>query len=132
MGRVAPRRRNGVETRDSRGHGSRSIGARGTSLVGSSPVPKITEADVAEGIRSSVVPFSAKDLAHATGKSVEAAKAWKSGERTLNSAQLINLARQIPAVRKWLLYELGEAAELGSPEYIDRVVRESLQRHFKT
>jgi hypothetical protein len=99
---------------DTRGQAPASTRTQGTSLVGSNPVPLIAENRVAEGVCSAVVQFSAKDLARITGKSVEAAKSWKSGDRTPNSAQLINLARQIPAVKKWLLREI----EFESDEFL--------------
>jgi hypothetical protein len=107
------------------------MNARGTSFVGSNPVPLITENRVAEGVCGAVVQFSAKDLARITGKSVEAAKSWKSGDRTLNSVQLINLARQIPAVKKWLLHEI-EGAEYGSTEYLTQLVTAEVRKHLKT
>ena len=121
------RRRNVDARRNSQALASRSTRQPGTSLVGSSSVPIITETDIAEGVRDAVIQFSAKDLARLTRKSVEAAKAWKSGDRTLNSAQLINLARQIPSVKKWLLREIN-GAEFESDEFLTKLAAEVQRR----
>lgn len=98
--------------------------ARGTRVEPqTSPVPLITEADVAERLSATVTPFSAKQLAKATRKSLEAAKAWKDSKRCPNTANTINLARNYECVWEWLAAECGRGARDAQANSSDAIVR---------
>jgi len=78
--------------------------------------------EAAERFSAAVVEFSAADLARAARRTKAAAKGWKDASRAPGLSSTINMARSIPAIRSWLLHEMGEAAEFESPEFLARVV----------
>lgn len=121
MTATAPRR---LANRRSHGIGRASNGATGTSLVhGGAHVPIVTEYEATERFSATVTPFSAKQLAKITQRSLEAAKAWKKGRSCPNVATLITMARAIPAVRAWLCNEIGEASDFDSARVAHEVVK---------
>ena len=71
----------------------------------------MTEPEGAEDLAPVLDDFEEGQLAQATNRSKETARLWKMGVRFPNGASLINLARNVPAVRAWLLQQIGSEAE---------------------
>lgn len=71
----------------------------------------LCEQTAARRFASAVIHISSGDLAKACGRSKETAKIWKRGAQCPNGASLINLARKLPTVRKWLYEECEKAGE---------------------
>jgi hypothetical protein len=67
---------------------------------------RVTEEEVAKNFAEVVTRFSKDDLAAVSGRTPEAAKHWKAASRAPNSSSLINMARQLPIVRDWLISEI--------------------------
>lgn len=112
--------------------GGNSTRARGNNLSGPSKLlPFIDEREAAERFSAVAQDFSTGQLAQLGRATKGSAKNWKAGRVFPNGATLINLARNHPAIKKWLLHQIGEAAEYESPEYIDRLVRAEVQRAIR-
>lgn len=97
--------------------------------VASSKVQPVSDREAAEKFSATIIAFSAGDLAKAAHRTKAAAKGWKDASRAPSAASLINLAREIPAVKKWLLSEidLGRTSEFdGDPRNIDAIVRATI------
>lgn len=62
----------------------------------------MTEADAKEAFSALVTCLTAKDLARASGRSVEAAKSWKDGTNFPSGVSLLNLARSIDIIDEWV------------------------------
>lgn len=76
---------------------------RGTKLAPKQILsPKISDRDAAESFSAVVLPFTAKQLSAASGRTVEAAKEWIAGTRMPSGASLINMARSLPCVLAWI------------------------------
>lgn len=78
--------------------------------------------DAAERFSATVIDFSAADLARAARRTKSAAKGWKDASRAPSLASAINMARQIPGVRAWLMQEIGETAEFDDPRVIAKIM----------
>lgn len=76
---------------------------------------KISEAEAAQRFASVVLPFSTKQLQRASDKTTDAVRSWKCERRCPHLASVINLARELPAVKAWLYSEI----ESGGPEFDD-------------
>jgi hypothetical protein len=77
--------------------------ARGTNVVPKQILPpKITDRDAATSFSAVIIGFKAKQLAAASGRTVEAAKEWIAGTRMPSGASLINMARSLPCVLAWI------------------------------
>ena len=70
-----------------------------------------TNSALAEKVSAIVIPFTAKQLGKAAGRTEEAGKAWRQGRACPDLASSINMARDIPAI-KWLIYR---EIERGTP-----------------
>ncbi len=91
-----------------------------------SSVHRISEQECAERVSAAIIEFPAKDLQRITDKTIDATKSWKAGRRCPHLASVINLARQLPAVKKWLISEIerGEASDFeNDPRTMDAVYR---------
>lgn len=87
-----------------------STRVRGTAFVPQQILPpKITDREAAERFSAVILPYTAKQLANAAGRTVEAAKEWIAGSRMPSGASLINMARALPCVLKWI----NEEAQAG-------------------
>lgn len=64
------------------------------------------EHEAREALHQAMLGVPNSDLRRITGCSDEAARKWKAGRRCPNAASLVNLARQVPKVREWLLSEI--------------------------
>jgi hypothetical protein len=71
--------------------------------------PRISDREAAERFSAVILGFTAKQLAHASGRTVEAAKEWIAGSRMPSGASLINMARSLPCVLRWI----NEEAQAG-------------------
>jgi hypothetical protein len=91
----------------------------------------IDEREAAERFSAVAQDFSTGQLATISRSTKGSAKNWKAGRVFPNGATLINLARNNPTIRSWLIQEIGEEGEFDSPRYIDRVVREEVQKALK-
>lgn len=82
-------------------------------------VHRITEREAAKRFSAAVTDFSAKDLANVADKTLDAAKSWKAKRRCPHAASLINLARELPEVRRWLYSEIerAEAMRVTDPDF---------------
>ena len=79
----------------------------GTTVVPATTVVPITDDEFKEAIAAKVLHISTGRLAKATQRTKDAAKLWKSGERVPNAPTLINLARNLPAIREWVVEQCG-------------------------
>lgn len=85
--------------------------------------PPITNVVAAEGFQAVVLEFSAADLARAAHRTKNAAKGWKDGSRAPDIASAINMARALPCVQEWLIYEIGAGARDAQAMSIDAIIR---------
>jgi len=93
--------------------------------------PFVTEPEEAGKLAPVLEGFEEGQLAQATNRSKETARLWKMGQRFPNGASLINLARNVPAVRAWLLCEIGgDGAEMDEARMLARLAS-MLQRELK-
>jgi len=112
-------------------HADRSIARADASVATRTNVAASwDDRDAAEKFSAVVVEFSAADLARAARRTKAAAKGWKDGSRAPSLASARNMAVSIPAVRKWLMYEMGEVAEFDDSRVIAKVMA-MLQRGDK-
>lgn len=88
--------------------------------------PKITNEEATQQITGIVLGFSAGTLAKAAGRSKDSAKHWKAGHACPNVASIINLARQIPSVHKWLTEQIsiGAVDITDDPRTLDALARQ--------
>jgi hypothetical protein len=97
---------------------SGSIRARDANVAARTIVaPKnlpVSDRDVAERFSLISVEFSAPELAHAARRTKAAAKGWKDASRAPGLASVINMARQLPTIRAWLMAEI-DAGGNGDP-----------------
>jgi hypothetical protein len=115
---------------DTRGQAPASIGGGAANVAGQTNVAaSLDDREAAERFSATVLPFSAADLARAARRTKAAAKGWKDASRAPSLASTLNMARNIPAVRKWLLHELGEVAEFDDPRVLAAAV--ILAQHLK-
>lgn len=84
----------------------------------------LDDREAAERFSAAVIPFSAAELARAARRTKAAAKGWKDASRAPSLASTLNLAKQLPAVKAWLLHELGETAEFDTERKLDMLIRE--------
>lgn len=82
-------------------------------LTGTTVLPA-TNRDLSEKVSAIVIAFPVKHVADCANRTPEAAKKWRAGDACPDSPSLINMAREIPAI-KWLIYQEIEA---GNPEDI--------------
>jgi hypothetical protein len=92
----------------------------------------IDEREAAARFSAVAVDFSTGELATLSRSTKGSAKNWKSARVFPNGATLINLARNNPAIRKWLLHEIGDGVEYQSEEYLSRMVAAEVRKHLKT
>lgn len=117
-------RRRTISTRNSQGRASYAIGGGAANVAAKTNVAaSLDDRAAAERFSAAVIAFSAGELARAARRTKAAAKGWKDASRAPGLASTINMARSIPAVRAWLIHELGEGADHESPEFIARVQR---------
>lgn len=64
--------------------------------------PFVTQSELKQRFSAVLLRFTAKDLARASGCSVDAAKSWKNGERFPHGDALINLASTLEPINSWL------------------------------
>lgn len=88
----------------------------------------LTDRDVAERFSATVIGFNPSQLAQAARCTKEGAKHWVNGSRCPSLPKVLEMARAMPAVKAWLMHEMGEASEFDSPEFIDRVLAAIQQR----
>lgn len=92
--------------------------ARGAPLqkkMGATFTPRpLTDREAAKRFRSTVINFSAGQLAIAAQRSKDTAKSWKAGRACPNAASLINMARALPTVAAWLAHEIERGEEFES------------------
>lgn len=62
----------------------------------------IHEHEVKAALKELLQAVPAETLAKITGCTTDAARFWHSGERCPNATTLVNLAREIHEVRRWL------------------------------
>ena len=101
-----------------------NVAARTNVAASKAPVG---DRDVAERFSALVVPFSAGDLARAAHRTKAAAKGWKDASRAPSLASVINMARQIPAVRQWLYAAIdksgdGAQFDMESPRFLASLI----------
>lgn len=80
---------------------------------GTTVVP-ITNKQLGERVTAAILPFRHQEVADAANRTTEAVKKWRPGLCCPDSASLLNMGRNIPAI-KWLIYE---ELERGTPEGI--------------
>lgn len=56
---------------------------------------------------SVVIHLSAAELAQTAHRTKSAAKGWKDASRAPSLASAINMAREIPAVKAWIIAQMG-------------------------
>ena len=82
----------------------------------------IDEREAAERFSTVAQDFSTGQLATISRSTKGSAKNWKAGRVFPNGATLINLARNNPAIRSWLMHEIGEVAEFDDSRVIAKIV----------
>lgn len=85
--------------------------------------PPITNEVAAKGFQATVIKFSAADLAQAAHRTKSAAKGWKDGSRAPDIASVVNMARALPCVQEWLIYEMGAGTRDAQAMSVDAVIR---------
>lgn len=95
---------------------------RATSLALQKNIVPVTERDAAQEFSAVIIQFSSGELAQAAKRSKEAAKAWKEGRSLPTAWSMLNMAREIPAVRNWMLAKLGADPQFNSPEMLSVLV----------
>lgn len=70
-------------------------------------VPIGDERDEALAFSAVIIPFSTGELARASKRTKEAAKGWKEARSLPSAWSMLNMAREIPAVRAYMLHKLG-------------------------
>lgn len=78
--------------------------------VGATKIP-VSDRDAAERFSLITVEFSAGDLAKAARRTKAAAKGWKDASRAPGLASVINMARQLPTIRAWLMQEIDAGGD---------------------
>lgn len=124
-------RRRNVAQGNSRAQGS-SATRRGAANVTArtNVTASWDDREAAERFSAAVIDFSAADLAKAARRTKAAAKGWKEASRAPGLSSTLNMAKNLPAVRKWLLHEMGEVAEYDDPRVLARAIT-MLQRAQK-
>jgi hypothetical protein len=89
---------------------------------GLSTASKITDGEAAKSFALLVGDFSSRQLATASGRTIEAAKKWKSGKQSPSAASLLNMAAALPCVQLWL-NENAEHLREAQARSIDGVIR---------
>lgn len=89
--------------------------------------PRISDREAAERFQAVVIGYSAKQLAQAAGRTVEAAKEWLAGTRMPSGASLINMARALPCVLAWINEE-AQAGHRAAMAQSDDIVLAALRR----
>lgn len=79
-------------------------------VVSMPPIGPLTDRDVAERFSAKVVGFTPSQLAKAARCTKEGAKHWVNGSRCPSLPKVLEMARAMPAIRSWLIHEMGEAA----------------------
>lgn len=91
------------------------MGAKAVPQTDSAPILEerpLTDRELAEDMEKLLSGFTRKAVAHAAGRSKEAAKDWQEARCAPNAASLLNLARRLPPVRAYVLEKIGaEEAE---------------------
>jgi hypothetical protein len=105
----------------------RAITVQGTNLAPKTNlVPIGDERDEAQAFSAVIIPFSAGELAKAAKRTKEAAKGWKEGRSLPSAWSMLNMAREIPAVRSYMLAKLGAAGphmQFNSPQAMDALAQ---------
>lgn len=99
----------------------RATSALGKSLVGKNRFVPATERDAAQEFAAVILNFSRGELANAAKRTKDAAKAWKEGRALPSGWSLLNMAKEIPAVRNWML-GTGADTEFESPQVLNAIV----------
>lgn len=88
-------------------------------------VPIISEHETAQEFSAVIIPFTTGELAQAAKRGKEAAKKWKEGRSLPSAWSMMNMAREIPAVRNYMLAKLGLGAHFNfnSPQGLDALAR---------
>lgn len=121
------RTRSNHRRRDTRSQARASIRDEVPTVVGQTTGGPLTDHDVAERFSATVLGFTPAQLAQAARCTKEGAKHWVYGTRCPSLPKALEMARSVPAVRKWMLQEMGERVGFDSPEEIDRAIRILLQ-----
>lgn len=85
-----------------------------TRLEGDNFSPKnkftpVTEQEAAKEFSAVILQFSVGELAHATGRSKDTVKCWKSGRAFPNGASLMALIAEFPRIEAWVRSKTGSA-----------------------
>jgi hypothetical protein len=100
-----------------------STRVRANNLLPSNKLLTFIDEREAAGRFSTVAQgFSEGELATISRSTKGSAKNWKAGRVFPNGATLINLARNNPVIRSWLLHEIGETAEFDDPRVLARAM----------
>lgn len=120
----------GTELAVLRIEGRRKMVRRASSVAGTNLVPQTNlvpigdERDEAQAFSAIIIPFSAGELARAAKRTKEAAKGWKEGRSLPSAWSMLNMAREIPAVRNYMLAKLGAGShvQFNSPQGMNALV----------
>jgi hypothetical protein len=78
-----------------------------SSALAGKKLPLQGEREFAEIFSPVIEDMNVRRISKATGRSVETVKAWRARRSFPNGASLINAAREFPAVKAWLLEQIG-------------------------
>jgi hypothetical protein len=97
----------------------------GTTGAPSTTSVPVNERDAALEFSAVIIPFSYGELASASKRGKEAAKKWKEGRSLPSAWSMLNMARDIPAVRAWMMAKLGDTPHMqfNSAQGIDVLAR---------
>jgi hypothetical protein len=100
--------------------GKQSISRRGTEDAPRGDYVPVLEDSTAERFAVVILPFQRKVVARIAGVGVDTVKAWRKGRQVPQSEHLFRMARNIPAVKRWTLRQLGvtEQPEFMSPQVL--------------
>jgi hypothetical protein len=102
-----------------RGHSRAQVSTRrgATTVVGATAVG--TKRDISERFRKHFEDVPHTELAQGAEVTKEAARLWVTGERTIDLASALKLARNTRKGKYWLLSEIGE---FDSPQLIAKLL----------
>ena len=83
------------------------------------PTTAVTKRDISERFRRHFRDVPHTDLAQGAEVTKEAARLWVTGDRTIDLASALKLARNTPEGKYWLLSEIGE---FDSPQLIAKLL----------
>lgn len=86
---------------------SRTMRTAGTTVGFPTTVVPSNDHEAALEFSAVIIPFSTGELAQAGKRTKDAAKKWKEGRSMPSALSLLNMAREIPAVRAWTIAKLG-------------------------